>query len=255
MRSKLRETEEQHQRVLARLEENKEKISLAEEMIAKARAICDQIQGYTRGEAKRLQQEIRNLEKLHLIRMVRVDGDEGTKKKVQLVLDGWLDVRIGIDLAAKGRVESIEMDECVETSNPSMIRRLAVKILQQEFDKAMPENAVQVSRLAFKLDETRQNADCYFCFALSQVLRRISKTLIRQRHLLAEIDHLRCRFPLELEASSESDEVSLKASVLLPRQRSKITITAQSDLMSKGAEGATFLADSVQVETIYGSVE
>ncbi|KAN0066138.1 hypothetical protein ACQY0O_000232 [Thecaphora frezii] len=262
MRSKLTETEQSHQRVVKRLHENEEKMASATEMIAQAHAVCDQIQGCTRGEAQRLLREIRNLERLHLVRIANVSaatavatgGAEAGWTRIEVVLDGWLLVGLGLDVQQGGEVKEVTMRSLGkdEGNGPSLVHQLAVKILSAEFEKERPNHAVLI-------------------------LRRISKTLIRHRHLLAEIEHLRCRFPLELipadtdgeapapataatatktkTAATVPQELYLRASVLLPRQRSKVVIEARSNLVGSGAGHATFDTDSVKVETVYGPAD
>ncbi|SPO34584.1 uncharacterized protein PSFLO_00055 [Pseudozyma flocculosa] len=246
MRAKLDETTQSHQRVLKRLHENEEKMASASDMIAKARAVCDQIQGCTRGEARRLLGEIRNLEKLHLVRIARVGVAPKEKKDeersaIEVVMDGWLLVSLTLDLVNAGAVEAVSLQSVSEkgsaASEVDLIRQAAVGILRAEFQKEKPQNAVLI-------------------------LRRIFKTLIRHRHLQAEIEHLRCRFPLQLvatggDASSTGDErhLSLRASVLLPRQRSKIVIQARSNLACIASDQPTFEPDQVRVETVYGPAD
>jgi len=280
MRAKLMDVEEQHERLLVRLEENREKMAAAQEMVDKAHATVDQIQGYTRGEAGRLLREIRNLEKLHLVRILDngfdpsldevekgADSvDSGSNRDVVLILDGWLQVSMSLlasstsnQLPNNSKVSRIHLKQKgTRSSNDdtNLVRKLAVQILQSDFDTEFADGIPQDALV---------------------VLRRISQTLIRQRILLAEIEHLRCRFPVQLlddilenpptilkgtpDASSSSaadrsdNEVALQASVLLPNRRSKIVITATSDLKGVGESRSILLADSVRVERVYGSVD
>ncbi|SOV03201.1 uncharacterized protein UDID_00217 [Ustilago sp. UG-2017a] len=284
MRAKLMDVEEQHERLLVRLEENREKMAAAQEMVDKAHATVDQIQGYTRGEAGRLLREIRNLEKLHLVRILDngfdpsldeveqgAEGvDVGGNRDVVLILDGWLQVSMSLlassmssQLPNNSKVSRIQLKQKgTRSSNDdtNLVRKLAVQILQGEFDVEFADGVQQDALV---------------------ILRRISQTLIRQRILLAEIEHLRCRFPVQLldgvvkrsrmvlkgtpDASTSSssaaadgqddNEVALQASVLLPNKKSKIVITATSDLKGVGESRSILLADSVQVERVYGSVD
>ena len=284
MRAKLMDVEEQHERLLVRLEENREKMAAAQEMVDKAHATVDQIQGYTRGEAGRLLREIRNLEKLHLVRIldngfdptldeVEVGAesvDQGGNRDVVLILDGWLQVSMTLltrgsshQLPINSKVSRIQLKQKgTQSSNDdtNLVRKLSVQILQSDFDVDFADGVPQDALV---------------------ILRRISQTLIRQRILLAEIEHLRCRFPVQLlddmtqcpptvlngspdtSASSASaaaaervdNEVALQASVLLPNKRSKIVITATSDLKGVGESRSILLADSVRVERVYGSVD
>lgn len=284
MRAKLMDVEEQHERLLVRLEENREKMAAAQEMVDKAHATVDQIQGYTRGEAGRLLREIRNLEKLHLVRILDngfdptldeveqgpEDVDAGGNRDVVLILDGWLQVSMSLlassmtsQLPNNSKVSRIQLKQKGTRSSSddsNLVCKLAVQILQGEFDVEFADGVPQDALV---------------------ILRRISQTLIRQRILLAEIEHLRCRFPVQLlddvvkqprtilngapDASTSSssasadgqddNEVALQASVLLPNKRSKIIITATSDLKGVGESRSILLADSVQVERVYGSVD
>ncbi|PWZ02897.1 hypothetical protein BCV70DRAFT_197155 [Testicularia cyperi] len=289
MRGKLLDVEEQHQRLLMRLEENRERMAVAQEMVDKAHATVDQIQGYTRGEAGRLLREIRNLEKLHLVRVLdngfegQPDADEndeqqqqqsaahGDAKEVVLVLDGWLQVAMtlngafGPSATASARVSRIKLKQKntrTTEAGTNTVRKLSVEILQRDFDADFADGVAQDGLV---------------------ILRKISQTLIRQRILLAELEHLRCRFPVQLlpakaaarasagtvttssssssAASSASfdldveSEVMLQASILLPNKRSKIVITATSDLKGAGENRSILLADSVKVDKIYGDVD
>ncbi|KAI3479851.1 hypothetical protein L1887_58098 [Cichorium endivia] len=280
MRAKLMDVEEQHERLLVRLEENREKMAAAQEMVDKAHATIDQIQGYTRGEAGRLLREIRNLEKLHLVRILdngfdpsldEVEEAEGVQARgerdVVLILDGWLQVSMTLlassarnQLPNNAKVSRIRLKQKgmrTGSDDTNLVRKLAVQILQADFDAEFADMPAHDALV---------------------ILRRISQTLIRQRILLAEIEHLRCRFPVQLiedhgkhltsildapaDASSSSDakergdnEVALQASVLLPNRRSKIIITAMSDLKGVGESRSILLADSVRVERTYGSVD
>ncbi|KAJ1037525.1 hypothetical protein NDA10_007678 [Ustilago hordei] len=284
MRAKLMDVEEQHERLLVRLEENREKMAAAQEMVDKAHATVDQIQGYTRGEAGRLLREIRNLEKLHLVRILDngfdpsldeveqgAEGvDVGGNRDVVLILDGWLQVSMSLlassmssQLPNNSKVSRIQLKQKgTRSSNDdtNLVRKLAVQILQGEFDVEFADGVPQDALV---------------------ILRRISQTFIRQRILLAEIEHLRCRFPVQLldgvvkrsrtvlngtqDASTSSssaaadgqddNEVALQASILLPNKKSKIVITATSDLKGVGESRSILLADSVQVERVYGSVD
>ncbi|SPO19783.1 uncharacterized protein UTRI_00175_B [Ustilago trichophora] len=282
MRAKLMDVEEQHERLLVRLEENREKMAAAQEMVDKAHATVDQIQGYTRGEAGRLLREIRNLEKLHLVRILdngfdpsldevekgAESADNSANRDVVLILDGWLQVSMSLlasssanQLPHNSKVSRIQLKQKgTRSSNDdtNLVRKLAVQILQTDFNVEFADGIPQDALV---------------------VLRRISQTLIRQRILLAEIEHLRCRFPVQLlddvankyttpilngtpDASISSTteqagdcEVALQASVLLPNKRSKIVITATSDLKGVGESRSILLADSVRVERVYGSVD
>ena len=279
MRAKLMDVEEQHERLLVRLEENREKMAAAQEMVDKAHATVDQIQGYTRGEAGRLLREIRNLEKLHLVRILdngydptldevekgAESVDHSSNRDVVLILDGWLQVSMSLlasstsnQLPHNSKVSRIQLKQkSTRASNDdtNLVRKLAVQILQSDFNDEFADGIPQDALV---------------------VLRRISQTLIRQRILLAEIEHLRCRFPVQLlddakypnpilsgtpdvstssSAERADNEVALQASVLLPNRRSKIVITATSDLKGVGESRSILLADSVRVERVYGSVD
>ncbi|SPO20699.1 uncharacterized protein UTRI_00175 [Ustilago trichophora] len=282
MRAKLMDVEEQHERLLVRLEENREKMAAAQEMVDKAHATVDQIQGYTRGEAGRLLREIRNLEKLHLVRVLdngfdpsldevekgAESADNGANRDVVLILDGWLQVSMSLlasssanQLPHNSKISRIQLKQKgtrASNDDTNLVRKLAVQILQTDFNVEFADGIPQDALV---------------------ILRRISQTLIRQRILLAEIEHLRCRFPVQLlddvaskstapilngtpDASISSTaeqagdyEVALQASVLLPNKRSKIVITATSDLKGVGESRSILLADSVKVERIYGSVD
>ncbi|SJX60171.1 uncharacterized protein SRS1_11485 [Sporisorium reilianum f. sp. reilianum] len=282
MRAKLMDVEEQHERLLVRLEENREKMAAAQEMVDKAHATVDQIQGYTRGEAGRLLREIRNLEKLHLVRILdngfdptldevekgAESVDQGGIRDVVLILDGWLQVSMTLLASSSSRhlpnnskVSRIQLKQKgtrASNGDTNLVRKLSVQILQSDFDVEFADGVSQDALV---------------------ILRRISQTLIRQRILLAEIEHLRCRFPVQLlddvakcpptilngspDASTSSsaaaeradNEVALQASVLLPNKRSKIVITATSDLKGVGESRSILLADSVRVERVYGSVD
>ncbi|GAC96714.1 chromosome segregation protein [Pseudozyma hubeiensis SY62] len=282
MRAKLMDIEEQHERLLVRLEENREKMAAAQEMVDKAHATVDQIQGYTRGEAGRLLREIRNLEKLHLVRILDngfdpsldevEDGadslEQGSGRDVVLILDGWLQVSMSLlasstsrQLPNNSKVSRIQLKQKgtrASNDDTNLVRKLSVQILQSDFDVEFADGVPQDALV---------------------ILRRISQTLIRQRILLAEIEHLRCRFPVQLlddmskfpstilngslDTSTSSsaaaervdNEVALQASVLLPNKRSKIVITATSDLKGAGESRSILLADSVRVERVYGSVD
>ena len=278
MRAKLSDVEEQHERLLVRLEENREKMAAAQEMVDKAHATVDQIQGYTRGEAGRLLREIRNLEKLHLVRVLDNgfdpslddveqgpdNADIGGSRDIVLVLDSWLQVSMSLlasntsnQLPTNSKVSRIQLKQKgtrASNDDTNLVRKLAVQILQNDFDVEFAEGVPQDALV---------------------ILRRISQTLIRQRILLAEIEHLRCRFPVQLldgvvklpilngtpDASTSSaaergdNEVALQASVLLPNRRSKIVITATSDLKGVAESRSILLADSVRVDRIYGSVD
>lgn len=282
MRAKLMDVEEQHERLLVRLEENREKMAAAQEMVDKAHATVDQIQGYTRGEAGRLLREIRNLEKLHLVRILDNGFDptldevekgaenvgQGGSRDVVLMLDSWLQVSMSLlasstahQLPTNSKVSRIQLKQKgtkASDEDTNLVRKLSVQILQSDFDVEFADNVPQDALV---------------------ILRRISQTLIRQRILLAEIEHLRCRFPVQLvddsskfpptilndtpDASTSSsasaervdNEVALQASVLLPKKRSKIVITATSDLKGAGESRSILLVDSVRVERVYGSVD
>ncbi|CDR99911.1 uncharacterized protein SPSC_02374 [Sporisorium scitamineum] len=282
MRAKLMDVEEQHERLLVRLEENREKMAAAQEMVDKAHATVDQIQGYTRGEAGRLLREIRNLEKLHLVRILdngfdptldevekgTESVDQSGSRDVVLILDGWLQVSMTLlasstshqlpNNSKASRIQLKQKGTRASNDDTNLVRKLSVQILQSDFDVEFADGVPQDALL---------------------ILRRISQTLIRQRILLAEIEHLRCRFPVQLlddmakcppailngspDASTSSsataervdNEVALQASVLLPNKRSKIVITATSDLKGVGESRSILLADSVRVERVYGSVD
>ncbi|TKY90169.1 hypothetical protein EX895_000167 [Sporisorium graminicola] len=284
MRAKLMDVEEQHERLLVRLEENREKMAAAQEMVDKAHATVDQIQGYTRGEAGRLLREIRNLEKLHLVRILDNGFDpsldevekgsenveQGSSRDVVLILDGWLQISMTLlatnsshQLPNNSKLSRIQLKQKgtrASNDDTNLVRKLSVQILQSDFDVEFADGVPQDALV---------------------ILRRISQTLIRQRILLAEIEHLRCRFPVQLlddivkcpptildrspdastSSSSDADaervdnEVALQASVLLPNKRSKIVISATSDLKGAGESRSILLADSVRVERVYGSVD
>uniref|UniRef100_V5F2T2 Chromosome segregation protein n=2 Tax=Kalmanozyma brasiliensis (strain GHG001) TaxID=1365824 RepID=V5F2T2_KALBG len=282
MRAQVMDVEEQHERLLVRLEENREKMAAAQEMVDKAHATVDQIQGYTRGEAGRLLREIRNLEKLHLVRVLdngfdptldevekgAENVDFGGSRDVVFILDGWLQVSMSLltssssnQLPNNSKVSRIQLKQKgtrASNDDTNLVRKLSVQILQGDFDVEFADGIPQDALV---------------------ILRRISQTLIRQRILLAEIEHLRCRFPVQLvddlakcppsilngtpDASTSSsaaaervdNEVALQASVLLPNKRSKIVITATSDLKGVGESRSILLADSVRVERVYGSVD
>ncbi|SNX81449.1 uncharacterized protein MEPE_00154 [Melanopsichium pennsylvanicum] len=285
MRAKLMDVEEQHERLLVRLEENREKMAAAQEMVDKAHATVDQIQGYTRGEAGRLLREIRNLEKLHLVRILdngfdpTLDGaekgaesaDHGSgNRDVVLILDNWLQVSMSLvasstskTLPGNSKISRIQLKQKgtrASHEDTNLVRKLAVEILQTDFEVEFADGILKDALV---------------------VLRRISQTLIRQRILLAEIEHLRCRFPVQLlgepakhtaktilngtssDTSLSTDsawttmhhEISLQATILLPNRRSKILITATSDLKGVGDSRSILLADSVKVERVYGEVD
>ncbi|KDN52957.1 hypothetical protein K437DRAFT_272011 [Tilletiaria anomala UBC 951] len=221
-RSENREALETLERVQARVNEQLERKHAAEDGIAAARSACEQIKGFTRGEAARLLSEIRSIEQAHLWTLI-----SATETHIALLHNSVIDVNLNISVEAL--VQSVSI-----TSRASSDRN---------------------GLYAFVTDALQHSFKCSGVLKPMEAVRRISNAFTAQRHLQAEVDAMLSCFPTEVAKLSD-EGVQVKASVLLTKRKAKLRVLApcKRDALIAGS-AILFLPEEIQVELVYGSVD
>ncbi|CAO1612845.1 unnamed protein product [Parajaminaea phylloscopi] len=197
-----REKSESLERMRAKLEESLHKKAELEAIIDQARKVCAQIHGYTPAEAARLAAEIRNIERLHLWKI-----HSASLSKMHLTHDSVFDIMIL--LGAAGVCESIDVTLTSSASG---------SVLLEETLEALKEGIA--------ITAEQQGA-----WSVPRLVRYVSNAWSSCRHLQSEINQLSLRHPTEVVALAGSPRcVLLCSSIVLPRNRSKISLSLRVDL-------------------------
>lgn len=221
MRAKHADAEEQLARVRARVDEVGEKRAVTEEAIRQARAVYEQIQGCSPGEATRLHRRVQQLETLLQWRLTNM-----TSTLLQLTHAHALHVTLELD-ARRGRV-----------------RRVAVS-------PALPMEASPLQIKAIELLRAELKAHQGAGEEVPSVLRRISDRWAAARRLRAEVDQLRTHLPVQLRAADGEDAaLELVATAVLARRRAKAQLRMRVDLSAP----APVRGDTLTVDVVYGDV-
>lgn len=94
----------------------------------------------------------------------------------------------------------------------------------------------------------------------AEVVRFITTAWARIRHFTSSFETLHARFPAEMEASKDEDEVNgyviARASILLPRRKSKIVVEARCDMVRLlDCKAELFKSDDISAYCVYGSID
>ncbi|PWN30096.1 hypothetical protein BDZ90DRAFT_276590 [Jaminaea rosea] len=254
-RSVHREKSDSLERMRAKLEENLATKAELEAGIEAARQVCEQIQGYTRGEAARLAAEVRHIERVHLWKI-----HSASLGKLHLVHDSVFDVVVFLDQDGTGLCESVEL-----ALTPSA--KLAGDVLVGEMLEALREDLLNT--------EAHSGVQGW---PVAKLVRHISTAWTSCRHLQSDLARLALRFPIDVTAlaaqqlAGEPRNVAVHATMLLPEERTKLRLALRVDMeaLIYGDDAALFsrrvesdedrdesveVAGAVRIEAVYGQAD
>ena len=216
MRAKHTDVAEQLSRVRARLDDVHAKREQAHEAIRAARAISDQIQGCSPGEAVRLQRQVEHVERLLAWRITN-----RTATLLQLTHCDALHV-------------TLEMD-----ARRAAVKRVAVSPVRPVEASQMHVAALAVIRAQVKHHRAQD---------VPTVLRTVARYWSAYRATRAEVARACAHFPVAVHLAKGETQLELLATVLLERAATKLRVGLAVDL----AREAPLVADSVHAEAVYG---
>ncbi|KAL4400010.1 mitotic spindle assembly checkpoint signaling protein [Malassezia pachydermatis] len=220
MRAKQHDLQDQLSRVQARVEETAAKREQTEEMIRAARAVTDQIQGCTPGEAVRLERHVRHLETL-----------------MQWSLTNKTSTLLQLTFARTWQV-TIELD-----SRRGAVKRVAIA----------PATPIDVSHPhAVALAVIRAAMEAHTPTHVSDVLRAVARHWHAYQHICAEIAHVQTWVPVTMMPHQDQETaLDILASVLLEKAQAKVQVRMVMDL----AADDPLAARGLHMELVYGHVE
>lgn len=206
-------------RVQGRVDETTSKMEEASEAIRAARAISQQIQGCSPGEAVRLERQVEHVERLLQWRIAN-----STSTLLQLTHCDALQVTLELDARRGG------------------VKRAVISPLSSVAATPMHRAALAVIRAQVKAAAATQVPD---------VLRTVAQYWCVFRTLSADLARARAHLPIDVHLADDGETLEALATVLLDVAQVKLRVTIPIHLAAE----PPVLASDVRVEAVYGNAE
>ena len=206
-------------RVQGRVDETTSKMEEASEAIRAARAISQQIQGCSPGEAVRLERQVEHVERLLQWRIAN-----STSTLLQLTHCDALQVTLELDARRGG------------------VKRAVISPLSSVAATPMHRAALAVIRAQVKAAAATQVPD---------VLRTVAQYWCVFRTLSADLARARAHLPIDVHLADDGETLEALATVLLDVAQAKLRVTMPIHLAAE----PPVLASDVRVEAVYGNAE
>lgn len=214
------------ERMQTKLRENQRRKAELEREISQHRKTTEQIQGYTRHEASRLAAEIRNLEKIHLWKILKA-----SLTSLHLEHDSTFD--LVVTLGPGARAQQIDLTVVGELQEDVLTQEVAA-MLRVEFADVQEAYAA--------------GADMDEAITVPPLVRHISTVWTSIVHLRSELSHLEAFYPMkryEIQADSSPRTLCVSYDIMLPSQAESATTSSSS---SRSSSSATKLSLNLNVD-------